>query len=130
MLYDKIKKQYTEARKERNADVGVLSVLLGDIEKVGKDKRNGAPTDDEVMAVLKKMIKNAQIMSSYANATAEVEMHLLQSFLPKQLTLDELRSIAKSMATEGTVTMADMMKHLKTNFANQYDSKMVAEALK
>lgn len=128
MLYDKIKSEYTVARKQKSKDIGVLSVLVGAIEKVGKDKRNGLPTDDEVMAEIKKMVKNTQVMINYGNKSAEDELFVLQSFLPKQLTLDDLRSIAKSIG--GTVSMADMMKHLKTNYPNQYDSKMVAEALK
>jgi uncharacterized protein YqeY len=59
------------------------------------------------------------------------ELSILESFLPKQLSGDELeRMIVEMKSANPALSLPLVMKHLKDNFAGQYDGKSASEVTK
>lgn len=127
-LMQKIKQDQVEARKERDTiRANLLTTLIGEAEMVGKNAGNRESTDSEVVAVIKKFVKNAQETLAALRAHLQdhvdvtVEISILEGYLPKQLSEYELKAIAV-----GRTGMPDFMKYLKDNYAGQYDGKLAS----
>jgi uncharacterized protein YqeY len=125
-LMIEIKEKQIAARKAGTGEASLLTTLLGEAAMVGKNAGRET-TDQEVVAVVKKFIKNIdetitalqtrnQLFTQYA-----VEREILEQFLPQQLTESTLFEVAKSQPD-----MPTFMKHLKENFAGQYDGKIAS----
>lgn len=143
MLIDTIKVVQLQARKSYCTRKALsLTTLIGEAEAVGKNNGNRAPTDAEVIAVLKKFIKNNRETFDAVNKThdtlrvAEVsadldeEVELYESFLPKQLSEAELGAIIDSLIVFGTTNVGAVMKQLKADHAGLYDGAMASRILK
>lgn len=138
-LINKIKSDQVESRKARDSiKSSLLTTLIGEAEVVGKNKRNGAPTDSEVLALIKKFIDGVNQTIAYIMfddsvdrmSVLNTEKAILESYMPKQLSYDEIKS---ELLREFNTELADgktkglMMKHLKDKFLGQYDGKVAAE---
>lgn len=131
-LIEQIRQKQIEARKARSVDASLLTTLLGEAEMVGKNAGNRAPTDEEVVAVVRKFIKNidetiaALNMTQYVQAVALTqEKEILLSFLPKQLDEDTLRMITKNCKD-----LPDFMRYLKQEYAGRYNGKLASAIAK
>jgi uncharacterized protein YqeY len=125
-----IKNKQIAARKEGSADASLLTTLLGEAAMVGKNA-NRETTDQEVVAVVKKFIKNidetiAALTTRNQDAGSFLaERAVLEKFLPLQLTELALENIAKQHKS-----MPEFMKFLKENHAGQYDGKLASTVAK
>ena len=130
-LMEAIKVKQLAARKAGAPEASLYTTLLGEAGAIGKNAGNRETTDQEVVAVVKKFIKNLdetinaltsrnQDASSFLN-----ERSVLEQFLPLQLTELALQHMAK-----GYTTMPEFMKHLKENYAGQYDGKLASSVAK
>lgn len=127
-LIEKIKQDQVAARINRNSlAANLLTTLIGEAEMVGKNAGNRASTDAEVVAVIKKFIKNAEetldalVKARRYDEVVAQEIHILKQYLPQQLGEYELKAIAV-----GRANMPDFMKYLKENYAGQYDGKLAS----
>lgn len=129
-LMEQIKAKQIAARKAGSADASLLTTLLGEAAMVGKNAGRET-TDQEVVAVVKKFVKNidetiAALTSRNQDASAFLaERGVLEQFLPLQLTELALQHMAKEFAS-----MPEFMKHLKENYAGQYDGKLASTVAK
>lgn len=145
-LLQTIKTAQLEARKSRNSvKARVLTTLIGEAEMVGKNDGNRESTDAEVMAVIKKFVKNLdetiRVAGDYRDGdrvdAAWAEKTVLQAFLPKQFSEDELRSVMQELIAQnglsGPKAMGVLMKELKAGYEGLYDgasaSKLAKELL-
>jgi uncharacterized protein YqeY len=107
-----------------------MTTLLGESAIVGKNA-NRETTDQEVVAVVKKFIKNIdetiEALASRNQTTTSfvAERDVLEKFLPRQLSEGSLREIALHHEN-----MPQFMKHLKDNYAGQYDGKLASTVAK
>jgi uncharacterized protein len=130
-LIAQIKEKQINARKSGSKEASLLTTLLGEASAVGKNAGNRETTDAEVVAVVKKFIKNidetiSALSSRNQDSSAFVaEKKVLEEFLPKQLSEDELKKIAA-----GRSSMPDFMKYLKEQFNGQYDGKLASSVAK
>jgi uncharacterized protein YqeY len=129
-LMEQIKTLQVTARKTGDSTASLLTTLLGEAAMVGKNAGRET-TDAEVVAVAKKFIKNIDetvtALNSH-NKDASVflaERKVLEQFLPQQLSEDALREIALRHTD-----MPAFMKHLKENYAGQYDGKAASAIAK
>jgi uncharacterized protein YqeY len=149
MLLDTIKTASLAARKARKTDDALLlSTLLGEIETLAKGGK-GEMTDAVVVTVIKKFIKNNQEtvetvlgglpdgvqLKEAADVYHKVgilnaEQRLLTSFLPRQLTEEELVVLINGLINGGAKDIGDCMKLLKTNHAGTYDGALASKLLK
>ncbi len=133
-LIEEIKKDQLAARKEHNAPLAILlTTLIGEAEMVGKNKRNGVPTDDEVQAVIIKFIKgNTEIINLFNEGencviTAEFENVVLENYRPQQMSRVELMcaivACAEAIDAQGPKDMGLVMQDLKKKFGGLYDGR-------
>ena len=129
-LFANIKNLRDEAFKSGDKFLhSVLTNVFSDANPVGAAAANGAtPDDTSVVAVVKKHLKGVvETLEIYAKnavhpdtaALKQREKEILESLLPKQLSIDEL----KTELANGFASLKDWMAHLKTNFAGLYDGK-------
>lgn len=129
---EKIKADYLAARKSKTATVSLLSTLVGDLQKIEKD--TGSVTEERVISLLKKYRESTLTVIQYttvggsAREQAVVELEAIESYLPKQLTNEQLKQTIRDAVSSGAKTLGDIMKHLKTTVPGLYDGKMAQEA--
>lgn len=131
-LIQQIKEKQIAARKSGDSLASLYTTLLGEASIIGKNAGNRDTNDVEVVAVVKKFIKNIDetvqaLTSRGQDADAyNSEKKALEAFLPTQLGEDQLRDIAASRASD----MPSFMKYLKENHAGQYDGKLASTVAK
>lgn len=141
MIVHTIKENLLEARKAKDSNlISILSTLLGEVSVIGKNDGNRETTDAEAIRVVKKFIKNIddttihfeKESTEYTNLIKEKE--ILQQYLPKQLTSEELIEIINQFLKQETITslkqMGCVMKFLKENYNGRYDGKEASDIVK
>lgn len=142
-LLQQIKQTQLQARKAKDAVTAAsLTTLIGEAEMVGKNNGNREVTDAEVVAVLKKFIKNVEetwrLAAEHGNHTTAERLHdeklLYSSFLPKQLSNGELKQVLVALTTELNANtlreMGKVMKVLKERYDGQYDGAAASTMIK
>jgi uncharacterized protein YqeY len=132
MLIETLKTQRIQAMKDKQTVAkNLLTTLLGELE--GKAKRDNIDINDEmVVQTCKKFIASneeviAQTTSTEAATKLKEENVILNNYLPKQLTEEQIGSIIKS---SGATNVGDAMKFLKEQYAGQYDSRLAVSVYK
>lgn len=131
-LLQKIKQDQLVARKERDGFVGgLLTVLYSEASIIGFNDGKRESTDEEVVKVIKKFIKGIDENISVArtdDAKHEFlkEKAVLEKYLPKQLTEEQLTNIIGNYIRELGPNKSAIMKNLKETLSGQYDGKMAA----
>lgn len=144
-LIDQIRQDSLVARKARDADkAAFLITLFAEATKVGKDDGNRDSTDAEVTSVIKKFVKNNEETQRALGDTApenrarlQAELALLQGYLPRQASEDEIRAavtrIVAGLTDRSPKQMGVVMGQLNAEFQGNLDkalaSKLTKEAL-
>lgn len=148
-LITTIKSSSLQARKDKNAKLASLySTLLAEAQMIGKNNGNRESTDSEVIAVIKKMINNANETITYINnipvtlndvdreqiANLRNEVFVLTNLLPAQLSNTELSLVLDNlMVLHNATTIKDMgkvMKALKEEHEGTYDGTEASKLFK
>ena len=131
-LFAALKKEVMLARKNKDkAKTNVGLVLIGEVET--EAKRNGKDlTDPDIVSKIKKLIDSNREMISHSKDETKVdvlneEIAFLETFLPKQLSEEELRQI---ISDSGLDNIGAIMGHLKKNYAGQFDGKLASQVAK
>lgn len=141
MLIKQIYNDMVTARKGSDPVAkSLLVTLYSESSMVGKNKRNGDPTDEETIGVAKKFVANAEetirLLSERNQDTSiqKKELEILQTYLPKQLTKVELESaiadIISMQSDTGPKIMGKVMSELKARYGAAYDGKLASELVK
>lgn len=143
MLIEQIKNDQVAARKASDKLAAtLLTTLLGEANMVAKNAQRATPTDEEVLAVVRKFLKGileTQTVLSKSGAdesdarmqTVRAEQVTLERYLPKQLHEDELMAIVTNAIANGTsADMPGLMAFLKANHAGAYDGKLASSVIK
>lgn len=138
MLYEQIKKANIQAMKDKdNVARSFYSVLLNKImlENIKKREKGAEVDDSDIANILQKTVKeldeekeNYQKVGNseeVANITRQIE--LAKSYLPKQLSEQEIKDIILSLEDK---SIPSVMKHFKANYNGKCDMKQVQEVLK
>ena len=147
-LLQTVKAAQLSERKARNAIAAAsLTTLIGEAEAIGKNSGNRDVTDAEVVALLKKFIKNNAETHELLSRAAQVlgtgdarllvlttERTLFESFLPKQLGEVELRAVIVSIVGEldlgAKPKIGDVLKSLKFSHEGTYDGALASKIVK
>jgi len=129
-----IKMDADKARKAGEKQKAIsLITLYSEAKMIGKDDGDRDTTDDEVLGTIQKFIKNINELISHPcneefKEIALKEKTLYENYLPEQLTEEELEIIIKDECDSWPekLSIGDIMKFLKQDFANQYDSKLAS----
>lgn len=105
----------------------LLSTIIGECEQISKN-----PSNDQIISIIQKMYKDNNItLQSLSDDRKELidnlkkENDYLETFLPKQLTEDELYALINSQIQSGN-NMPKVMKYLSENYKGRYDGKTAA----
>lgn len=141
MLLNKIRLDMNQARRTNQVVAkNLLVTLYSEALGVGKNRRNGDPTDAEVVAVVKRFLDNAQEtrqlrldrMMSTEDQTAEIS--ILESYMPRQLSSADLHTvileITASVDVKGMRAMGSVMNLLKERHGGSYDGAMASNIVK
>jgi uncharacterized protein YqeY len=139
MLVDEIKKRMFAAMKAGNVvEKEILRVCLGEIT-TAEARAEANFSDEQVQGVLRKLVKsNREALESAespdARSELEQELRVLESLLPRALSVDELVGALAPVADAvrgapgAGPAMGIAMKHLKSSGAT-FESRDVNEAI-
>lgn len=133
MLLEKIRADQLQARKENNKiKATILTTLIGEAAMIGKNAGNRETTDEETAKVITKFVKNiveTQDLTRGVNLDKfnelEAERVILAGYLPKELTVEELKEIILKNFTDKP-NVGQVMAYLKANYSGQYDGKVAS----
>jgi uncharacterized protein len=143
MLEEKILNDYKDAMKARDSlKSSVLSCLRAEIMNTALAKKKNNLDDNEVLAVIKKQVKQhqdsiEQFTKGNRPDLAEKEakeLKILEAYLPAQISADELKKIVEeiiaSTAACGMKDMGKVMKEATARVGASADSKALSEMVK
>lgn len=143
MLEEKILNDYKEAMKARDSlRSSVLSCLRAEIKNVEIAKNKNSLDDHEVVAVIKKQIKQRQdsieqFRSGSRDDLADKEvkeLKILEVYLPAQLSEEELKKIieeiVQALQAQGFKDMGKVMKEAMARVGQTADSKLLSDLVK
>ena len=143
MLEDQINQDYIKAMKDRDtAKSSALSFLRAQIKNYKIDSRAEKLTDEDIIKVIKKQVKQRQdsIEQYQKGARQDLvdketnELNILKGYLPQEMGEDQLKGIVKEAVKEtGAQSPNDMgkiMKALMPKVAGKADNKMVSDLVK
>ncbi len=127
---------------KRSAFVDAQLAKGVDVEKLTLDDAQFALTDEEVLAAIQKQAK--QRRDSIAEfkkdrrddlvAAEEAELAVIETYLPRQMTHDEVLSAARKAATDLGVSdmsgMGQLMKHLMAELKGRADGRLVNQVVR
>ncbi len=142
MLADKIASDMKDALRAKDAPrLSTLRLLKSALEYSKIEKKQEALTDADVVAVIKKQIKQRQdsIEGFEKGGRADLvekekaELAVLKSYLPEELSPAQVEEIVKATIAEvGGTTKADMgkvMKAVQAKLAGLADNKLVSQTV-
>ena len=133
MLIDELKKAQMEALKQKDPLTrSILQIVTGKVKLAEIEKRikNETLTDDDVILVINKVIKELEeeiLAFNNAGRLEKVEeltkqKDILAKYLPAQLTEEEIREIINKLDDK---SMPSIMKYFKQNYLGKCDMKLV-----
>ena len=143
MLEEQINQDYIHAMKARDtARSSALNFLRAQLKNVHIDKKIPVLEDADVIAVIKKQIKQRQdSIDQYQKGGRQdladkenFELNILKRYLPPEISEGELAGlIREAMGEAQAASMKDMgkvMKLLAPKVAGRADNKLVSELVK
>ena len=143
MLEEKILNDYRGAMKSKDTlKSSVLSFLRSDLLNAAVAKKKDKLDDSEVLAVIKKQIKQRQdSVEQFTKGNRldladkeKRELEILKSYLPPQLSEDEIKKIIEetiaAVGAQGAKDMGKVMKEVSAKIAGQADGKLVSDLVK
>ena len=143
MLEETIQKDYIAAMKARDTlKAATLNFLRAQIKNARIEKKVDQLTDQEVLAVVRKQVKQRQdALDQYQKAGRSdladkeaAEKAILEAYLPAQLSEEEVRLIARQVIQDqGASSMKDMgrvMKAVSQRLAGQADNRLVSQIVR
>lgn len=139
MLEERIAKDYVQAMKDRNhVRSSTLNFLRANLKNVRIDKRADHLEDGDVVAVIKKQIKQRQdSIDLYGQGGRQdlvekesAEMAVLKGYLPQEISEEELKVFVQEAVREtgaqSTKDMGKVMKALLVKIQGRADNKLVS----
>ena len=145
-LRDRFSEEMKTAMKAKDAKrLGTIRLMMADVQKQGIAAKNENLSDDEILAVLARMIKQREDSAAAYESGGRPELAagerdeivVIREFMPKQMSEEEARAaIREVIAATGAASPKDMgkvMASLKERYTGAMDfgkaSGFVKEAL-
>ena len=140
MIKEQINKDYMTAFKAKNTVVkNLLSVVKGEIQTIEKNTGVENMSDEDVLKILQKSAKSLRETISSLEKTqtgmflsndlvsAREELDIIESYLPKQMSKEEVTTKVTELKNAGVTNIGAIMKEFASLPA---DKKMVSEVIK
>lgn len=145
-LRDRLQTELKDAMKAREVDrlsaLRLINAAIKDREIAARGEGTGELTDADLMAILGKMVKQRQESARVYEEGGRLELaekelneiRVIEEFLPRQLSLDEVEAaIAAAITETGATGIRDMgrvMAALKARHTGQMDFAAAGAAIK
>ena len=142
-IIERITADRMSARKSKDeVATSLITTLMSAILTVGKDEGREVTDQDSIAKVRSFLKSNAELLAALeksrngkeyglpAEVVAFREKTILEGYLPKQLTEDEIRAHAQAAIATGIKDMGGVMAYLKKNFEGTYDGKAASRIAK
>lgn len=128
-LKEKIYADYMTAFKAKDAVAKkLLSVIKGEIQTIEKNVGVDSLSDEDVTKILNKTVKSLKETLQASNTLdTRLELEIVESYLPKQLTRDEIVTKVTELKIAGVTNIGQIMKEFATL---PVDRKVVSEVIK
>ena len=138
----KLDQDMKQAMLTKDADrLSTLRLLKSAVKYAAIEKPGSVIGDSEILQVIQKQIKQRrESIQQFTDggrkelaAKEAAEVKVLESYLPKQISMDELKNIVEQeVKAQGAASKKDfgkMMKHLSEKLAGSADNKRLSEIL-
>jgi uncharacterized protein YqeY len=141
-LMDDVKTAMKAGEKARLSTIRLIQAALKDKDIEARGQGKGQLTDDDVLALMQKMVKQRQeSIAIYTQAGRnelaageQAEVDIINGYLPRQMDEAAMRAaIAAIVAETGAASMKDMGKvvgALKARYAGQMDFARASQLVK
>jgi uncharacterized protein YqeY len=128
-LKEQINADFMKAFKAKNMELkSFLGTLKGEIQTAEKNQMVENLSDEDIIKILNKFAKNCKENIRLANdEKSKVELEIVEAYLPKQLSVEEIQSKIDSLVASGVKNIGQLMKEFSTLPA---DKKIVSELAK
>ena len=131
-LQKKIELDMREAMKTKDKKTNLLKYFVAEFSR--RPNLNIELTDTEVISIIKKYIKSIEETIKLTNKTTEdqlFEIAILNEYLPKMASVDEIKSWIKDNLTipENPNARMKLMKDIMKHFGSSVDGNTVKEIL-
>jgi len=128
LLKSRVNKDYMKALKEKNSlKKNLFSVIKGEIQRVEKNQKLENLSDEEVLKIITKTYKSLKEMESLGNESSKEESLLLESYLPKLLSEEEVREIIKGLIyVDESINIGKIMSHFSNFSADKKSVSSIA----
>lgn len=105
-----------------------LRVLIGEVQR----SESKTTTDDDVKAIIEKFIKNNKIVLKHSpgDQQALYETSLLKSYLPPEVTEEEIRTLKAEMTTLNVGQFMALVQQYANTHSKVVDRELVARIFK
>ena len=128
-LKERISADYMTAFKAKDSVAkNLLSVIKGEIQTIEKNTGIDNMSDEDVTKILNKTVKSLkETLQASASEDTKSELSIVEAYLPKQLSKDEIFSKVLDLKESGITNIGQIMKE----FASlPVDRKIVSDAIK
>jgi uncharacterized protein YqeY len=124
-LKEKIYADYMSAFRNKNTVAkNLLSVIKGEIQTIEKNNGTENLSDDEVTKILNKTVKSLkETNASFPSEQTAEELFIVESYLPKQMNEEEIKTKINELVQGGAGNVAEIMRAFASLPA---DRKLVA----
>mgnify|MGYP001592974674 CR=1 FL=1 len=141
-ILEKLSSQIKEAMKGGDSfKVGTLRMVVSAIKnrEIEKRAKSSDPlTEEEVIEVLRREVKKRrESIEIYGSAgrgdlkeKEELELKIIQTYLPAELTEEEIEKIVVGVISVGERELGKIMKAVKGQIGGRADGKLVSEIIK
>jgi len=141
-LIETITQQTRDAMKSGDKDtVAILRLLTASLQGAAKEKREGPDatlTDEEALRVLDKEAKKRRDSIALYRAgnredlaaQEEKELAVIVTYLPAQMSDEEIKALISSLIAGGATEFKDLMKQMSTATRGKADGAKVAAFVK
>jgi len=142
-LEEKILNDYKEAMKSKDTvKSSVLSFLRADLINAATAKKKSRLDDPEVVAVIKRQIKQRQDSIEQFTRGGRVdladketkEFEILKAYLPPEMPAEEIKKVIEevvsSTGASGIKDMGKVMKEVNAKVAGKADGKAVSDLVR
>lgn len=138
MLKTTVFEQLKKAMKEKDVlSKGVLTLLKSALDMAEKEKGSALTEEEEVAIVNREIKQTNQALEGAEKAQREdlieqekAKLTLLKSFLPKQLSEEEVQALLTEAGVVQGMNMGDAMKIAKPLLAGKTDGATMSKAVK
>lgn len=137
-LQERIMADLTIARRNKETlKKGVLTLMKAGMANAEKEKRSALTAEEELAIVQREMKQTKQSLAEAEKAGRQdivdqenAKLAVIESYLPKQLSKEEIEKELDALGVQKGMTMGEAMKTAKTALNGQVDNALLSQIIR